>query len=150
MSSTLDVNVLLYASDSSSPLAERAKGVLESFVESGEILYVFWPTSMAYLRIATHPAIFDKPLSAAAATANLDSMFQLPNVRTPGEGDSFWHLYQTVTQDHVVRGNLVPDAQLVALMRQYEVDTILTRDSDFRRFRGVRVHDPFADGADRS
>jgi hypothetical protein len=44
----------------------------------------------------------------------------------------------------VARGNLVPDAHLVALMRQYGVSTIVSHDRDFRMFDGIRVHDPFA------
>ena len=44
----------------------------------------------------------------------------------------------------VIRGNLVPDAHLVALMRQHGVRTIWTHDRDFRKFNGIRVVDPFA------
>jgi uncharacterized protein len=44
----------------------------------------------------------------------------------------------------VVRGNLVPDAHLVALMRENEVVSIWTHDRDFRKFEGIRVSDPFA------
>lgn len=144
MSSTVDANVLLYASDSASPYSEQARRLLQSFAEQQEFLYLFWPTAMAYLRIATHPAIFREPMSPADAVANLEVLMALPSVRMPGEGDGFWRVYRAAVEGHVVRGNLVPDAHLVALMRQYDVDTIWTRDGDFRRFAGIRVRDPFA------
>ena len=39
-------------------------------------------------------------------------------------------------------GNLVSDAQLVALMYEHGIRTIWTRDRDFRKFDGIRVRDP--------
>jgi predicted nucleic acid-binding protein len=44
----------------------------------------------------------------------------------------------------MTRGRQVPDAHIAALMRQHGVATIYTRDTDFRRFNGIRVEDPFA------
>jgi len=60
-----------------------------------------------------------------------------------GEDDGFWSVYRAVASGHVVRGNLVPDAYLVALMRQYGVSEIWTHDRDFLTFRGIRARDPF-------
>ncbi len=48
------------------------------------------------------------------------------------------------TAGPISRGNELPDAHVVALMRQHEVATIYTRDRDFRRYEGIMVHDPFA------
>jgi len=44
-----------------------------------------------------------------------------------------------------VRGNLVPDAHLVALLLQHGVTTLWTHDRDFRSFEGARARDPFED-----
>ena len=44
----------------------------------------------------------------------------------------------------IVRGNLVPDAHVVALMRQHGVSTIWSHDRDFVKFPGISVRDPFA------
>jgi hypothetical protein len=44
----------------------------------------------------------------------------------------------------VVRGNLVPDAHLVSLMRENGVATLWTHDFDFRKFEGIGIRDPFA------
>jgi len=43
-----------------------------------------------------------------------------------------------------VRGNLVSDAHLVALMRENGVDTLWSHDRDFRKFEGIRLRDPYA------
>lgn len=144
MSSTVDVNVLLYASDQSSSFHAKALDLLERLARGPDLLYLFWPVLMSYLRIATHSAIFPRPLSVEAATGNLEQLLALPHTRTAGEGEGFWQVYAAVTSGAVVRGNLVPDAHLVALMRQNGVGTLWTHDRDFRKFEGVRVRDPFA------
>jgi hypothetical protein len=67
-----------------------------------------------------------------------------PTSRPNGEDDRFWQTYRDVTDAAPVHGNLVPDAHLVALMRENGVRTIWTNDRDFRRFDGIDIRDPFA------
>jgi len=144
VTTTLDTNVLVYASDESSSFHERAIGLLEKLAGGPDLVYLFWPVALGYLRISTHPAIFQKPMSAAEAMANIDDLVSRPHVRTGGEVDGFWDTYREVTSGPPVRGNLVADAHLVALMRQHGVSTIWSHDRDFLKFRGVKVQDPFA------
>ena len=146
MTHTIDANLLLYASDTGSPFHDRATELIDDMAMSPEIVYLFWPTVMAYLRIATHPAIFDRPLSHADAMANIEALLHLPNVHSTGEGEAFWRQYADVSQEVSPTGNHVPDAHLVALMLENGVRTIWTRDRDFRRFSGVVVRDPFVSG----
>jgi toxin-antitoxin system PIN domain toxin len=144
MSYAIDADLLLYASDEESPWHARAVELLDEIALGPEIVYLFWPTVMAYLRIATHPAVFARPLSHADAHANVDALMDLPNVRRAGEQDGFWDWFGRVAGDVTPTGNLVPDAHLVALMLENGVGTIWTRDRDYRKFRGIGVHDPFA------
>jgi toxin-antitoxin system PIN domain toxin len=141
---TIDVNVLLYASDQASPMHDRAVELIDEIALGPEIVYLFWPTVMAYLRISTHPAVFDEPLAPSDAVSNIEQLLALPHVRSVGEGETFWHRYREVAGDVNPRGNLVPDAHIVALMLENGVRTIWSRDRDLRKFRGVTVKDPFA------
>lgn len=143
MSAAIDVNPLLYASDSSSPFHDAALSFVERVASERELVYLFWPTAMAYVRIATHPSIFARPLSSREAVANLGALLGLPHVRSPGEDAGFWAAFQAVADEVVPRGNLVPDAHLVTLMRSFGVEAIWTRDRDYLKFDGVRVLDPF-------
>jgi uncharacterized protein len=144
MSFAIDANLLLYASDEDSPLHERAVELLDRIAIGPEIAYLFWPVAMAYLRIATHPAVFAQPLSHTNARANLESLLSLPHVQAVGEEEGFWRRFVEVADDTAPTGNLVSDAHLVALMVANGVRTIWTRDRDYRKFRSIRVHDPFA------
>ena len=144
MSATIDVNVLLYASDETSSFHPKARDLLDRLARGPDLLYLFWPVVMGYLRMATHSAIFARPLSVEIATGNVGQLLGLPHARAVGEGDDFWQMYRAVTSGAVVRGNLVSDAHLVALMRENGVGTLWTHDRDFRKFEGLRVQDPFA------
>jgi toxin-antitoxin system PIN domain toxin len=143
MSYALDANILLYASDEDSPLHARSLEVMTRAARGPGIVYLFWPAIMAYLRLATHPSVFRRPLSVAEATANVEALIGRPHVQTPGEQERFWQRYRDVATDVAPAGNLVPDAHLVGLMLENGVRTIWTHDRDYRLFRGIEVHDPF-------
>ncbi len=143
MSYAFDVNVLLYGSDRASPFHRRAVEFLGECASRTEVFYVAWPTAMAYLRIATHPAVFNAPLSPHDAMRNVESLINLPHARFLGEEEGFWDAYRRATQGVPVRGNLVPDAHVAALLLQHGVRTFYTRDADFRRFAFLDVRDPF-------
>ncbi len=143
MSATVDANILVYASNRADPVHEAARALVERLAEGPELVYLFWPTIVGFLRIATHPGILPRPLAPSEATENISQLLARPHVRAPGEGDSFWRVYRAAAGPHA-RGNAVPDAHLAALMLQHGVGVIYTRDRDFRRFAGIEARDPFA------
>jgi toxin-antitoxin system PIN domain toxin len=142
MSATVDANVLIYASDRRAETHDRAEALVRKLAAGPEILYLFWPVLLGYLRIVTHPAILTNPFSPAAALRNVESLLDRPHVRAPGELDGFWRLFRSTAGERP-HGNDVPDAHLAALMRQHGVRVIYTRDRDFRRFDGIDARDPF-------
>ena len=144
MSFALDVNILVYASDTGNPLYEPATSFLDRCVQGRELFYLGWPTVMGYLRIVTHGAVFDRPLTPAQAMANIETLLGLPHMRVLAEDEGFWDVYRSTTATVPTRGNLVPDAHLAALLRQHGVKTLYTHDRDFRRFDFLDVRDPFA------
>ena len=143
MSFAVDVNLLLYASDKGSEFHAPARHFLRERAAGSELFCLAWPTLMGYLRISTHPRIFANPLTPDTAVANVQSLLSLPNVRSLGEGERFWDCYREATRGLVVRGNLTPDAHLVALMLEHGVPLLYSNDTDFKKFAAIRVKDPF-------
>ena len=143
MSATVDANVLIYASNTADPLHDPAVKLVRRLADGPELVYLFWPTLMGYLRIVTHPAILPRPLAPRDAMRNVEALLDRPHVRAPGEADGFWPIFRVAAGDRP-RGNDVPDAHLAALMRQHGVRLIYTRDRGFRRFDGIDARDPFA------
>ncbi len=144
MSYAIDVNILLYASDANSPLHERALIFLNRCVSQQEVFCLAWVTLMSYMRIATHPSIFSRPLTHAEAARNVEALLAVPHCRVLSEEEGFWDRYREVTRPVPTRGNLVPDAHLAALLGQHGVVTLYTHDRDFRKFAFLDVKDPVA------
>jgi toxin-antitoxin system PIN domain toxin len=144
MSYSVDVNLLLYASDRSCKQHEAARTFLDRCAAGPELLIVTWPTLISYLRIATHPSVFAAPLSAEDAFANILGLLSLPHVRAVSELDDFPDAWKQVTKGIVVRGNLVPDAHLAAILYQHGVRTLYSSDRDFHRFASLQVRDPLS------
>jgi len=143
MSATVDTNVLVYASDAGTKVGAMAHELIERLARGPDLLFVFWPALMGFVRIATHPAINARPLSPDEALRSVASLLARPHVRAPGEAGGFLQTYEA-TVPAMTRGRQVPDAHIATLMRQHGVRTIYTRDRDFRRFDGIAVEDPFA------
>ena len=143
MSYAIDVNVLLHASDDTSPLAPRAAAFLADRAATREVCCLAWTTVMSYLRLATHAAVFAEPLTPQEAMGNIESLLRLPQVSLLAEEEGFWEVYRSVTGQLPVRGHLVPDAHLAALLRQHGVTTLYTDNKDFLKFEFLRVRNPF-------
>jgi toxin-antitoxin system PIN domain toxin len=144
MSYSVDVNVLLYASDQASPRYDEAIQFLLNRASDPELFCIAWSTLMGYIRIATHPSIFSHPLSPEEAMENVESLLSQPRVRVLSEDDGFLAIYRQISGDFPVRGNLVPDAHLAALLLQHGVRKIYTADSDFKKFEFLEVKNPFS------
>ncbi len=144
MSFAIDLSLLLYASDRKSPLQASAARFLADHAAGDELMCLSWPILMTYLRVATHPGVFVQPLSPDEAMMNVETLLGLPHVRVLGEEEGFWNVYRSVAREQPVRGNLVPDAHLAALMRQHGVRTLYSNDRDFLKFDFLEVRNPFA------
>ena len=142
MSYSADANLLLYASDQSSPHHRAASRFLETRTEDPDLFCLSWMTLMMYVRIATHPRIFSHPLTPDEALSNVDSLAALPRVRLLSEEHGLFDAYREVTRGLSVRGNLVPDAHLASVLRQHGVTVLYTADVDFRRFDFLDVRNP--------
>jgi toxin-antitoxin system PIN domain toxin len=143
VSVSVDINVLLYASTTSSAHHAQATELLRRCAAGPDLLCLAWPTLMSYLRMVTHPAIVSPPLPVREAEKNIESLVGLAHVRLLSEQAGFWQLYRECTRGMVVRGKLVPDAHLATLLRQHGVRDIYTNDSDFRKFDFLHVRNPF-------
>ena len=99
---------------------------------------------MSYLRIATHSRIFSAPLTPDEALGNVLALIGLPHVRAVSELDGFLDAYKHIAGEIPVRGNLVPDVHVAAILFQHGVRTLYTNDRDFRKFQSLDVRDPFS------
>ena len=136
-----DANVLLYAVNSDAPNHTAARSWLDGALSGGETVAFPWAVLLAFLRLATHPAVFPSPLSADTAIAQVREWLRQPAATVAEPGARHLELLVGLLTESGVGGNLVSDAHLAALA--IEVDAALVSfDRDFARFAGLRWSAP--------
>ncbi len=137
----VDANLLLCVADAESRHCGPARRWLSEQLEGPRRVGLPWQTLATFLRIATLPRLFARPLTAIEAWGFVHDLLAQPVVWTPEPGSRYPDLLGALVRDHDVRGNLVPDAQLAALALEHGL-CIYSADSDFARFPEVRWVNP--------
>ncbi len=136
----IDTNILVYAHREELPLHRKARARLVGLAEGFDpwALPVFCIGE--FLRVVTHPKVFDPPSTLRQAVQAIGNLLESPScvILNPAEG--FWPILAQTAKDADTRGNIVYDAQIVAVCREHGVREILSEDRDFSRFEGIALH----------
>jgi uncharacterized protein len=138
-----DLNLLLYAIDDEADVHERAAGWLEETMSGTEAVGFAWIVLLGFLRIATNPRIYEKPMSAAEAADVVDGWLAQPVATVVQPTARHAAILRELLEPLGAGGNLVSDAHLAALSIEHGAE-LYSRDNDFARFPGVRWVDPLA------
>lgn len=133
----IDANVLLYAANQRAREHEVARAWLIEVLSRGEPVGFAWMVLLAFLRVATHPAVFPRPLAAEQAAAAVESWIGSPQAVVVDPSRRHLPLLRGLLARSGTAGNLVSDAHLAALALEHDA-TVITFDRDFGRFEGVR------------
>lgn len=139
----VDANVLLYAVNERASQHEAARNWLDRSLVGPETVGFAWSACLAFVRVATHPAVFARPLSSDAATTLVRDWLSAPAAVVVEATHRHVDVLATLLRDSGVGGNLVNDAHLAALALEHGA-TIVSFDTDFARFGGVRWERPSA------
>lgn len=137
----VDVNVLLYAFRDAAPDHTSYRSWLESAVTAEEPLGISDLVLSSFVRIATHPRVFDPPATVDEAFAFASAIRSARNAVTIDPGPRHWTLFEELCRTGDARGNLVTDAYLAALAVESGSE-LVTTDRDFARFPGLRWRHP--------
>ncbi len=137
----IDANLLLYAYDTGSPRHEQARTWLEATLKGDEQVGISLVTLLAFVRIATSPVAFERPLSVRGAVTVVREWLDLPNVSVTEPSGRHWGMLADLAEAGQARGPMVMDAHLAALASEHGA-TLYTTDRDFARFPSLRSRDP--------
>lgn len=137
----LDVNVLLYACNAQSAHHDASRRWLEMAMNGEESIGISWPVIVGFLRMSTHPSIFERPLSSEAALAQVEDWLAVPLVSLVSEKREHWQVLRNLIVSLGAVNNLIPDAHLAALAITHGA-TLVSYDSDFGRFPELRWEVP--------
>jgi hypothetical protein len=141
----LDTNILVYARREEAPHHTDARTLLARMAEGADPWALPWPCVYEFLRVVTHPRVFDPPTDLDAALEDLDSLLASPSLMLLGEGPSHPGQLRRAVLRGRATGNLAHDAHIAALVVEHGVRELWTVDRDLERF-GIRVRDPFREG----
>ena len=140
----LDTNILVYGRREEAPHHERARELLIELAEGDSLWAVPWPCIYEFVRVVTHPRVFDPPTLLDAALEDLDSLMQSPSLTLLREGPRHAAFMQRLLEAGHATGNLAHDAHIAALCVEHGVSELWTADRDFARFPGISVRNPFS------
>ncbi len=134
----VDTNILVHAHREELPKHEAARRRLTALAEANEIWAIPVFCIGEFLRVVTHPKLFQPPHSATEAVEAIQRVLESPSLSILNPGPSYPRLLGEALLEADAIGNLVFDAQVVALCREAGARLLLTEDRDFDRFRGFR------------
>jgi uncharacterized protein len=136
-----DVNVLVYAYREDGADHERYLSWLEGVAASEAPFGLADAVLSGFLRIVTHPRVFDPPSPIHHALRFVEELRERPNATRIAPGSRHWSIFTGLCRDAGVKGNLVESAYLAALAIESGSEWITT-DRDFGRFPGLRWRHP--------
>lgn len=140
----IDTNVLAYAFRTTDARHREAAALLRKLATGNRSLAVPWPCVTEFLCVVTDARIRPPPGSMTLAWRNLDVLFASPAVRVLWPSEQTAARLHEVLAESGVSGQGVYDAHIFALCLEHGVRELLTVDKGFRRFRGLKVTNPFA------
>ena len=137
----LDVNVLVYAHREDVKDHRAYRDWLESVINSNTAYGFSELVLSGFIRVATHPRVFETPSSLEVAIAFAEQLRTAEHAVCLAPGRNHWPLFLNCARSISARGNEIPDAYHAALAPEWDCDWVTT-DKGFRRFKGLRVRHP--------
>ncbi len=134
-----DVNVLIYAHREDAPEHQRYAAWLRSLAAAAEPFALSEVVLASFLRIVTNRKIFEPPTPMATAVAFCQRLVERPRAVLITPTRQHWEIFVGLCAD--IEGPLVTDAYIAALAIEHACE-LMTTDSDFARFAGLRWRHP--------
>ena len=134
-----DVNIYVHAHRKDSPHHEICAGFLTDQLEKNHPAGYSPLALSGFIRVATHPKIFNPPSSISKALDFCESVTELSNSVPVLPGKAHWRIFTHLLREYQGKGNLVPDVWFAALAAEHGC-TWVTTDRDYSRFEGLKTH----------
>lgn len=133
--------MLVYAHRADSPLHVEMRAWLEAQINADAAYGLSDLVVSGFLRIVTHPRVFEVPSAWADAIRFAEQLREQPNCVAIAPGPHHWEIFARLCKSAAAKGNLVSDAYLAALAIEHGCEWITT-DRDFSRFPGLKWRHP--------
>lgn len=143
MAGVIDTCVLTYAVNTDADEHKAARAFLQEVGRSADRWYLTEGILYEFLRVVTHPKVFDRPLTWQQALSFLSPFTDRDRFSILSATEHHWSaLAEILAQLHRPGGNLFFDVRTAVLMREHGVRAIYTADTDFLQFEDLDVINP--------
>ncbi len=137
----MDVNVLVYAHRKDAEQHAEIHRWLQGVMEGPAGFGISETVLSGFIRVVTHPRVFDPPTPLSQALAFAEMLRCHPAATLIQPGRRHWDIFCTLCREAGATGNLISDAWLAALAIESGCEWI-SSDRDFARFPGLRWRHP--------
>lgn len=137
-----DTNVLIYAFRADAPDHPAFRRWLQDTVNSDEPYGMADLVLSGFLRVVTHPRVFNPPAVLRSAVAFANAVRSRPNCVIVTPGDAHWEIFTRLAESSQAKGNLLADAYLAAMAIESGCEWVTT-DRDYSKFPGLKWRHPF-------
>lgn len=136
-----DINLLIHAHNTEAPHHAVACAWWSDLLTRQRTVAIPWAVIFGFVRLVTHPRVLEMPLSADEALDRVDGWLGCPGVIVLDPGPRHLQICRGLFAALGVAGSLTTDVHLAALAIEHQAE-LHSNDADFRRFPGLRWHDP--------
>jgi hypothetical protein len=137
-----DVNVLIYAHREDSTVEHPAYAAWITGLATGDEPFALSVLALAGLvRITTNPRVFRRPSTLDEVFAFTGELLARPTARVLAPGPRHLEIFEALCRRSGATAKLSADAQHAAVAIEHGC-TLVTTDSDFDRFAGLRWRHP--------
>lgn len=136
-----DINLLVYAHNTSASSHAAAARWFEQAVTGIEPVGLAWAVTFGFIRLLSNPKVVTSPDRPEALVSTVQSWLALPGVRPITPGMRHMDIVHRLFHQSGCSGRLTTDVHLAALA--IELDAVLyTNDLEFSRFDGLKLSNP--------
>jgi len=136
-----DINLLIYAHNPRAAHHQKALHWWNQCLQGHEGVALAWVVILGFVRIATHPKVFERPMSVADATGRVEEWLSLPHFHLVHPATTHFQTWSSLLNRLGTAGNLTTDAHLATLAIERGL-ILQTTDADFARFPGLKRNNP--------
>ena len=138
-----DINLLVYAHNDAAPRHREAREWWESLLSGTVPVALPWAVIFGFVRLVTHSAVLETPLSPEDALERVDAWLAQEHVLIVDPGPKHLAIARGLFAATGVGGSLTTDTHLAALAIEHNAE-LHSNDRDFERFPGLRLKNPLA------
>lgn len=136
-----DINLLIYAYDSTAPSHRKARGWWESALSGHEPVGIPWIAVLGFVRLMTHPTLNENPMTVAQARSRVEEWLRCDHVRLLSPESTTLARFFDLLEAAGTAGNLCTDALIAATAEEHS-GQVYSNDAGFGRFPGIAWQNP--------